>query len=580
MAGIALLGLVFAGALAIARSARLEPADFTFNNADEVQSLDPAAVTGVPEGRVLRALYEGLCLKDPVTLEPIPGAAESWEKSADGKVYTFTIRRDARWSNGDRLTAHDFEFSFRRFLLPQTGAQYSYLLWPVVNAEPFNTGLDADGRPIEVAWEDVGIKALHERTLRIELEAPVPQFLELTAFYPLYPVNERALAVAQEEFPDTWVVEWLKPGRLVSNGPFVLESRRINDRIRMRKNPHYWDADNVAFDTIDALPVSHWGTAVNMYLTGEVGLIDGTIPPNLVPELLKREDFIPKPYLGSYFYRVNVTKPPLDDVRVRRALSLTIPRRAIVERVTKAGQAPSWHVVPWTPIDPENTPLEGAAAAEQARRLFAEAGFGPGGRDFPTIEIHYNTSETHRDIAEVIADAWKRDLGIDARLQNQEWKVYLATQNQLEYDVSRSAWIGDWIDPAPLNFLSLFVTGNANNKTGWGSPEFDALIARVMVEQDTQERDRLMVAAEAILLEEYPVLPIYSYVTQNLTKPRLGGLHGNLLNEHFPKFWYWMDDEELAEKRAKLPPHLQRVDPGGPPGGKYAPNGRANQIGR
>lgn len=580
LAGVALLGLVFAGALAISRSARLEPADFTFNNSDEVQSLDPATVTGVPEGRIMRTIYEGLCVKDPRTLEPIPGTAESWETSADETVYTFKIRDSARWSSGEPVTADDFEFSFRRVLEPQTAAEYAYLLWPVVNAEAFCTGLDRDDQPVEVAWEDVGIEALDRRTLRIELVSPVPQFLELMAFYPLYPVNQRALEAARAEFPDTWNVEWLKAGKLVSNGPFMLGERRINDRIRMVKNAHYWDADNVAFDTIDALPVSHWGTAVNMYLTGEVGWLDGTIPPNLVPELLRREDFIPRPYLGSYFYRVNVTKPPLDDVRVRRALSLTIPRRAIVEKVTKAGQAPSWSVVPWATDDPEPPPLEGAVAAAEARRLMAEAGYGSGGKRFPPIEIHYNTSETHRDVAEVIADAWKRELGIDARLQNQEWKVYLDTQSELKYDVSRSAWIGDWVDPAPLNFLSLFVTGNPNNKTGWGNPEFDALIARVMAGQDPEERERLMVAAEAIVREECPVLPIYSYVTQNLTKPRLGGLYGNLLNEHFPRFWYWMDDEELAQKRAEIDPALERVDPGGPPGGKYAPNGRASQIGR
>ena len=575
-----LLAGAFAVTLGIASSARLEPADFTFNNTDEVQTLDPATVTGVPEGRILRGIYEGLCVKHPRTLEPIPGSAEAWTKSADGTEWTFDMRDGARWSNGDPLTAHDYEFSFRRFLAPETAAQYAYLLWEVVGAKAFCTGRDGAGRRVDVDWSDVGIAALDADTLRIELETPVPYFLELMAFYPLYPVHRGSLEAARRDFPDTWQVEWLKPGKLVSNGPFALAERRINDRIRMRKNPYYWDAENVAFDTIDALPISHWGTGVNMYLTGEVDWIDGAIPPNLVPELLRREDFIPKPYLGSYFYRVNVTKPPLDDVRVREALALAIPRRAIVENVTKAGQAPSWSPIPWKRPGEGPPPLEGEAAAAEARRLFAEAGYGPEGRPFPTIEIHYNTSETHRDVAEVVADAWKRTLGIDARLQNQEWKVYLNTQSKLEFDVSRSAWIGDWVDPAPLNFLSLFVTGGANNKTGWGNPRFDRLIERIAVEQDVEARDELMREAEGILLEEYPILPIYSYVTQNLVKPRLGGLHGNLLNEHFPKFWYWMDDEELAEKRAALPAGLEHVDPGGPAAGKYAPSGRAAQLER
>lgn len=579
-AGLVLLLAVLFLMLSVAGSARLERADFVFNNGAEVQSLDPATVTGVPEGRILRALYEGLCVKDPATLLPIPGSAESWEVSEGGRVYVFDMRDDARWSNGDRVTAHDFEASFRRFLSPHTAAEYSYLLWKVVNAQAFCTGKDADGTAREVAWSDVGIRALDEDRLRIELVAPIPYFLELMAFYPLYPVNPRVLEAAKERWPDTWQVEWMKPGELVSNGPYTLLERRINDRIRLKKNEHYWDRDNVALDTIDALPIEHWGTSVNMYLTGEVDWIDGSIPPNLVPELLKREDFIPKPYLGSYFYRVNVTKPPLDDVRVRRALALTIPRQEICENVTKAGQEPSWSPVPWREPDLSDPPLVGEAAYAEARRLIAEAGYGEGGKPFPTVEIHYNTSETHKDIAEVIADSWKRELGIPTRLANQEWKVYLDTQTNREYDVSRSAWIGDWVDPGPLNFLSLFVTDGANNKTGWSHAEFDALIQRILVEQDAARRDALMREAEAIMIEELPVLPIYSYVTQNLIKPRVGGLYGNLLNEHFPKFWYWMNDEELAERRASLPAGLRRVDPGGPPEGQYGAGGREAQIGR
>ena len=576
-AALAILAAGATFAFRVAGSARLARADFVFNNGDEVQSLDPATVTGVPEGRILRGLYEGLCVKDPYTLEPIPGAAESWERSEDGREWTFHIRADARWSNGDRVTAHDYEFSFQRFLQPETAAEYSYLLWKVENAQAFCTGRDKDGVERDVAWKDVGLRALDASTLFIKLDDPIPYFLELMAFYPLYPVHRGSLEAAQAEFPDSWQVEWLKPGRLVSNGPYVLEDRRINDRIRLRKNPHYWDAENVALETIDALPISHWGTSVNMYLTGEVDWVDGSIPPNLVPELMKREDFIPKPYLGSYFYRVNVTKPPLDDKRVRRALSLVIPRETIVTNVTKAGQAASWTVVPWRT---DVTPPAYADAVAEAKRLIREAGFGPGGKKFPVIEVHYNTSETHRDVAEVVAQAWRNELGIDAQLKNQEWKVYLDSQTNLEFDVSRSAWIGDWVDPAALNFLSLFVTGNANNKTGWGNAEYDKLIRAIELEQDRDERDRMMLAAEDILLDELPVLPIYSYVTQNLVKPRLGGLHGNMLNEHFPKFWYWMDDAELAEYRATLPAGLEEVAPGGPPDGKYAPVGKARQQGR
>ena len=580
IAALVLLGASLTAVFAVAGSARLERADFVFNNGSEVQSLDPATVTGVPEGRILRGLFEGLCLKDPYTLKVIPGSAKSWDLSDDLKTYTFHIREEAKWSNGDQVTAHDYEYSFKRVLTPETASDYSYLLWGIVGGREFCTGKDIEGEKREMQWNDVGIRATDDMTLVVELEAPNPAFLEFMAFYPLYPVHGGELAEAKVRWPDTWQVQWLKPGNLVSNGPYVLTARRINDRIRMSKNPHYWDRDNVAFETIDALPISHWGTSVNMYLTGEVDWIDGSIPPNLVPALLKREDFIPKPYLGSYFYRVNVTKPPLDDKRVRRALSLCIPRQAITEKVTKAGQMPAWSVIPWREQDLDNPPLRGEAAFEEARRLMQEAGYGEGGKPFPLLKIHFNTSETHEDVAEVIMDAWKNELGVEIKLHKQEWKVYLDTQSSLEYDVTRSAWIGDWVDPGELNFLSLFVTGGANNKTGWGNAEFDKLIGRIWLEQDVAARDKLMREAEAIIMEELPVLPIYSYVTQNLIKPRVGGLYGNLLNEHFPKFWYWMDDEELAQRRATLPKGLERVDSGGTPEGTYGAHGKAAQIGR
>ena len=205
----------------------------------------------------------------------------------------------------------------------------------------------------------------------------------------------------------------------------------------------------------------------------------------------------------------------------------------------------------------------------RARELVAEAGFGPGGRALPTIEIHYNTDETHMDIAEVIADAWMRHLGLNVKLLNQEWKVYLDTQSTIGFDVSRSAWIGDY--PDANTFLDMFVTGGDNNRTGWGDPRYDELIRRAALEQDTAERTALLVQAEELLLEELPILPIYSYVTRNLVNPRLGGFHENFLDEHFPKHWYWMDDEELRLKRFEVPRDQQRVEARGPREGLYSP---------
>jgi oligopeptide transport system substrate-binding protein len=577
---LVLAGAVLFTALRVAGSARIERADFTFNNATEISTLDPATVTGVPEGRILRAIFEGLTVKDPATLEPIPGMAERWDVTEDGITYTFHLRRNAVWSNGDPVTAHDFTYSWERFLDPRTAAEYSYQLWYVEGAEAFSKDVGPDGSPRR-SFDTVGIKALDDWTLEVRLKAPTPFFLQLTAFYPLYPVNRRNIEEAKAAFPQTWQFEWLRPERLVTNGPFRIAERRVNDRIRLVKNPTYWAADEVAFDSIDALAVEQYMTGLNLYLQGEVDWIN-VVPAALVPRLMPREDFDPQPYFGTYFYRVNVTKPHLADRRVRRALALAIDRRAITEKVTKSGQKPWYSLVPYgmtgyaaqqlahaSSQDPRGYDAGLAADQEEARRLFAEAGYGPGARPFPTIEIHYNTSETHRDIAEVIADTWKRVLGIDAKLLNQEWKVYLDTQRTLGYDVSRSAWIGDYLDPN--TFLDMFVTGGENNKTGWGDPRYDDLIRRSKFEPDQEARRALLEAAERLLMEELPILPIYSYTTQNMVNPRLGGFPGNLLDEQFPRFWYWMDDAELAAVRAKLPPDQEIVPAPGPSEGKYSP---------
>ncbi len=569
--------------------AHLEPADFVFNNGAEIETLDPAIVTGVPEGRVMRAIFEGLTVKHPRTLEPLPGMAERWERSADGRTHTFHIRRDALWSNGDPVTAHDFVWSWRRCLDPETGAKYAYQLWYVRGAKAWSTTLE-NGRPT-LPFETVGIRAQDDHTLVVELEQPTEFFVQLTSFYPLFPVNRRNIEEAQAEFPgEAWRQEWLRPERLVTNGPYRIAFRRVNDRIRIVKNADYWDADSVALDTIDLLAVENLQTGLNLYLEGSVHWID-KVPSMLVPRLLEREDFEPAPYFGTYFYRVNVTRKPFDDPRVRRALALTIDRKKICERVTKAGQIPWFSLVPagtpgYAPVDlPHAADVNGDWEAtfqrdcEEAVRVLAEAGYGPGLTPLPTIEIHFNTLDTHAQIAEVIADSWQRNLGARTRLANQEWKVYLDSQANLDFDVSRSAWIGDYLDPN--TFVDLFVTGGKNNKTGWSNARFDELVERAKVEPDAARRIEIFREAEAILMAELPILPIYSYVTQNVVQPRVGGVGANLLDEHFWKWTYLRSDEEVAAVRAARPAGFferkQAVELRGPSAGIYpacAPNGR------
>ncbi len=514
------------------RGARLEPPDFAFTNPGEVASLDPAAVTGVPELKVLRFLYEGLLVKDPRTLEPLPGVAESWEISQGGLVYTFHLRADARWSNGEPVTAQDFAYSFERLLDPRTAAAYAYQLWYVKGAQAYTSA--AAGVP----FASVGIRAQGARTLVLELAAPTPFFLDVLAGVPLMPVNRANLEELQRRFPERWRVEWLRPEHLVGNGPYRLALRRVNDRLRFVRNEQYWDAHSVALETIDCLAVEHLETALNLYLTGEVGWTDN-VPTAALDALRGRPDFQPAPYLAAGFYRFNTTRAPFDDARVRRALALAVDREALAARVLRAGEQPSFGLLPPEIRGARPGALRHGTREQdlaEARALLTDAGYGPGQRALAPLEILFATQSTNKDVAEVIADGWRRELGVESHLLNQESRVALDSQKNLRYDVSRSSWIAD--HPDALGFLEIFVSGSENNRTGWSSARYDELIGRARVARDP-ERAALLEEAEALLLEELPILPIWSFVTRNLVDPRLEGFAGNALDEHFPKFWRW-----------------------------------------
>lgn len=583
VAALATLGLALALGLAVVRGAGSERADFAFANGAEPSSLDPATVSGVPEMRLVRFLFEGLVVKHPRTLEPVPGVAESWELSPDGLRWRFRLREDARWSNGDPVTAEDFRWSFARVLDPRTASPWAYQLFAIAGARAYAEDTGPDGAPRR-SFDAVGIRAPTPRDLEVELEHRTPYFLELCATTPFAPVHRASLEASRAREPDAFEpaafeTAWLRPGTLVSNGPWVLAERRVQDRVRFARNPFYWDRANVAFDTVDALAVEHLDAQLNLYLAGEVAWIDGA-PPNLVSRLRSREDFRVGPYLATYFYRVNVTRPPFDDVRVRRALALAVPRRAIVEAVTKAGETPSWSAVaPGIPgYEPARIARSGDERADldEARALLAEAGFGPGGRPFPRVELHYNNQAPHGDVAEVVAEAWRRELGVEARLAPQEWKVFLATQRELDYDVSRSSWIADYRDPR--TFLEVFAGSSENNRTGWHDARYDELLEQAS-RAAGPERARLYREAEELLLEALPILPIYAYASQNLVDPGLGGFEDNVLDEHAPKFWYWRDEAELAERRASLPPGTELVRTSAPREGLYPPSDPRSRAG-
>jgi oligopeptide transport system substrate-binding protein len=490
-------------------------------NGTEPKGLDPAKVTGVPEHHILQNLFEGLTGQDPITLEPTPGAASSWEISTDGKTYTFKIRPEAQWSDGTPLTADDFVASWIRALNPKTASEYAYQLYYIENGEEFNTGKLKDS-------SKVGVKAKDKNTLVVKLKSPTPFFLRLTSFYTLYPVPLHTIKKYGEE---TWTHE----GKMVSNGPFRLTEWKINKHIKMVRNEKYWDAARVKLTEVAMLPIENIDTENKMFHQGELE-ITSTVPSLRIPKYTKERaskavghPYQSNSYLGTYFYRLNVNKKPLDDRRVRRALALTIDRKLLIDKVTLGGQKPA---LAFTPPETAGYSFKGTLneaitpqAIAEAQKLLADAGF-PGGKGFPKLDILYNTSEDHKKIAIAIQQMWKKNLGIEVGLYNQEWKVYLTSQTQMNYQISRSAWIGDY--PDPNTFLDMWVTGGGNNNTGWSNKEYDRLIDQAALTKDPNARYEIFRQAETLLMTELPIIPIYFYTRNKLQNPKVALLDQNM----------------------------------------------------
>ena len=494
----------------------------TFVNGAEPETLDPHIMTGVPEHRLATALFEGLVTHHPETLEAVPGVAERWEISPDGLTYTFHLRKDAKWSDGKWVNTADFVASWQRALTPATACQYAYMLYPIAGAEAFNKG--------KGPWEQVGVVAKDPHTLVVKLGAPCAYFLDLCAFETLMPVRVDVIAAHGDR--------WSRAEHMVCNGPFKLAEWLPSQRITMLKNEHYWDRDFVKLEKVVALPYEDLETAFKLFQQGQCDW-NTAVPAAKIDELKRMPEYYATPYLGSYFYRINVTKPPMNDVRVRKALSLAVDREVITRDILKAGQIPaSW----FCPKLPGYEPAKGLGFdREQARKLLAEAGY-PGGKGFPELELLYNTNEAHKQVAEVVAQQWKEALGITVSLRNTEWKVYLDDVQRLNYQIARAGWIGDYTDPN--TFMDMFVTGGGNNQTGWSNARYDELIALAAKEVDRQKRAALLREAEQLLVEkELPILPIYIYVNQGLLRDTVMGWHENVRDQH-PFQYIWMEPAE------------------------------------
>lgn len=491
-------------------------ADLVFLNGAEPESLDPAVITGQPEGRIASALFEGLTAND-ASGQAVPGVAERWDISPDGCIYTFHLRDTARWSNGQPVTAQDFLLSWKRTLEPATASEYAYQLYYIKNGKPYNEGRLSD-------FSQVGIRVLGERTLEVTLEHPTAYFLDLCAFTTLLPVHVASI----EREGDNWS----KPGKLVCNGAFCLTAWRVNDRIRLEKNPYYWDSSRVQLRNIEVLPISKPNTAYNFYAAGQADLLmdKGLVPTALLNELRQRPDFHSAPFLGTYFLRFNCAKPPFKDPRVRLAFSLVVDKERVVGKITRAGELPAGGLVP--PGINGYPPIKGLTRnIDRARQLLAEAGF-PEGKGFPLVSYLYSEGQLNEDIAVELQAMFRDGLGVNINLQRQEWKVYLRSMSSLDYDICRASWVGDYKDQN--TFLDMFVTGGGNNRTGWSNTVYDSLIEEAAREVQTRKRMEILAKAEEMLVvEQAPICPIYFYVGIQLYDPnKLGGIESNLLDEH------------------------------------------------
>ncbi|MES2734674.1 MAG: peptide ABC transporter substrate-binding protein [Verrucomicrobiota bacterium] len=501
-------------------SAATEQGILIIANGAEPETMDPQMATGVPEHHLFDALFEGLVattVEDPDANGP--GAATHWE-TPDFITWTFHLRPEGKWSDGTPLTARDFLFSFQRILSPDLAAPYAPMLYPMLNAEEFNKGTVKD-------FAQVGAKALDDHTLQIILKGPADYLPSMLKHYSWHPmprhVIERFGKMTDKDTP------WTRVGNLVGNGPFKLKEWRYTHSITVDRNPHYWDAATVKLNEIQFIPIVSDATEERAFRDGQIH-VTNTVPLSKLdfyrakhPDVY-REDAM----LGTYFYRINITRPPFNDKRVRQALALAVDRETLVKNVLRGGQKPALSFSPPGVRKDYHAPQSLTYNPEKARQLLAEAGF-PNGKGFPKFDILINTLESHRTIGEAIQEMWKKNLNIPAGVLNQDWGVYLESQRKLEFDLCRAGWVGDYLDP--YTFLSIWQKGDGNNNTGWGNKHYDGLMQASLREGDVTKRVALLSEAETLLLDELPMVPLYYYARPHLSRPEVRGLKSSLL-EH------------------------------------------------
>ncbi len=488
-------------------------------NANEPKGLDPHIVSGVVEANILRALFEGLITNDPQNDTAAPGgAALEVTPDATATVWTAKLRHDGQWSDGMPVTAMDFAFSYQRILTPELGAKYAEMLYFLKGAEDFNKGKTTD-------FSTVGVEVLDDETFRLTLRGPTPYFREILKHYTWTAVPRHVVlkhgTIAQRGNP------WTRPENLVGNGPYKLKSWRRTDHVEVDRNPHYWNAANVTLNGVRFLPVTNLYTEARMFRDGQLHLTYSATPEMV--DLMKKEhpdQLRQEPYVGTAFYRFNTTRKPLDDIRVRQALSCAINRQALCDNVFR-GYTPAYAMTP--PMGSYDPPHLAAHDPEKARRLLAEAGY-PGGKGFPRFKILIASRETAATLAQAVQAMFRDTLGIEVEIENKEWNAYLVAMQQLDYDIASAGWVGDYLDP--LTFLEMWTPGNGNNNTGWDSPSYVSLLQQSFREPDPARRFEQLHQAETLLVSEAPILLIAWQARNYLAHSAVQGWHPLLLSNN------------------------------------------------
>lgn len=516
------VALAVALLLAAAVSAMAAPVVYYRGNSGDPATLDPQKSTGTWESHIIRDLFIGLVVNN-ARGEPVPGAAERWEVSPDGRLYVFHLRKGLQWSDGVPLTAEDFAFSFRRLVDPKTAAEYASTMFVLENGRAINEG--------KLPKERLGVRAIDARTLELRLHTPVPYLLEMLTHVSSYAVPkhvvERARGVAGGS--------WARPGTLVASGAFTLTEWRPQDHVRLDKNPRFYDARTVAIDRVMVYPTEDEQTALKRFRAGELDSND-QFPARQYAWLkanMPREVRV-APWLGLYYYAFNSARPPFNDRRVRQALAMTIPREEITGKLLAYGVIPAYSIVPpgiahypqSAPAFFKDWPWE--KRLRTARALLAEAGYGP---DNPLeVTISYNTNKDHKKVALAVAYGWKQ-IGVTARLHNVEAKIQYSNLKIADFEVARASWVADYNDPENYLFLMDSQTGQLNYGQ-FRNARYDALMKQASETLDLGERAKILRAAEAIAMTEMPITPIYFYVSRNLVQPWVKGWEDNIMDIH------------------------------------------------